>query len=73
MADKMKSYARVIAVLRASRVFGVLDEVVIHALAGVLRLQNVRGGSQVLREGDPSDSMMFVVSGGLRVSRRSTR
>ncbi len=71
MADKMKSYARVIAVLRASRVFGVLEEQVIHALAGVLKLQNVRGGSQVLREGNPSDSMMFVVSGGLRVSRRA--
>ena len=70
MVDKLKSDARVIAVLRASRVFGLLDEPVIHALAGVLKLRNVRGGSEVVREGADSDSMMFVVSGGLRVSRR---
>ena len=69
MLDKTKSFTRVIAVLRASRVFGVLEDDVIHALAGVLKMQNVRGGSQVVREGDAADSMMFVISGGLRVSR----
>jgi len=57
-------------VLRASPVFGVLDEVVIQDLASVLHLEHVHGGSAVVREGDPSNSMHFVISGGLRVFRR---
>ncbi|KQP17971.1 hypothetical protein ASF43_08905 [Pseudorhodoferax sp. Leaf267] len=58
-------------VLRDSRVFGQLDESVLNDLAGFFELQDVRGGLQVLREGDPSDSMFFVLSGRLRVSRRN--
>ncbi|APW38819.1 hypothetical protein RD110_17720 [Rhodoferax koreense] len=57
-------------VLRDSRVFGVLDDVLLNDLADVLQLQEVPGGSLVVREGDTADSMFFVVSGRLRVSRR---
>lgn len=62
--------SRVIEVLRASAVFGALEHAVIEDLADVLQLQNVRGGDTVLREGEPSTCMFFVISGGLRVSRR---
>jgi len=61
---------RVVDVLRASDVFGSLDAAVIEDLADVLKIQTVRGGELVLREGDPSSSMLFVISGGLRVTRR---
>ena len=71
MVGQAKFQARMIQVLRGSRVFGLLDESVLQDLAGFLELQDVRGGRQVLREGDPSDSMLFVVSGRLRVSRRN--
>jgi predicted acylesterase/phospholipase RssA/CRP-like cAMP-binding protein len=63
---------KVIDVLHTSPVFGVLDPVVIHDLADVLQRQHVPGGSAVVREGEPSNSMHFVISGGLRVSRRDT-
>ena len=61
---------RVVEVLQASAVFGALEHAVIEDLADVLQLQTVRGGETVLREGDPSTSMFFVISGGLRVSRQ---
>ncbi len=70
MADQAEFRANVIEVLHASPVFGVLDEVVIEALANVLKRLTVQGGHTVVGEGEPSDRMMFVVSGGLRVSRR---
>ncbi len=60
----------IIEVLHASPVFGALQKNVIEALANMLRLVTVRGGSAVVKEGEPSDDMMFVISGGLRVSRR---
>lgn len=62
--------ARVVDVLRASDVFGSLESTVIEDLADVLQILTVRGGDTVLHDGDPSNSMMFVISGGLRVSRR---
>jgi len=61
---------RLIEALRASRVFGVLDEAILSDLAAHLELQTVLGGNQILREGDSSDAMLIVVSGRLRVSRR---
>ena len=64
-------HTKVADVLRASPVFGTLDEAVIQDLASVLRPEQVYGGSTVVREGDPSNSMHFVISGGLRVFRRS--
>ena len=71
MVVAAKFRARAVQVLRDSRVFGMLDEAVLNDLADVLELQDVRGGRQVLREGDPSDSMFFVLSGRLRVSRKN--
>jgi NTE family protein/lysophospholipid hydrolase len=64
--------ARVVDVLRASNVFGSLDDFVIADLANDLKIQTARGGETVLREGDPSNSMMFVIAGGLRVSRKDS-
>ena len=62
--------ARVLNVLRISSVFGTLSDAVIQDLTDVLSLQTVRGGDVVVREGDTSNSMLFVISGALRVSRR---
>ena len=71
MAAQADFRANIIEVLHASPVFGVLPQVVIDALARVLQPVAVPGGSAVVREGEASDGMMFVISGGLRVSRRN--
>lgn len=63
---------RVLEVLRASSVFGVLEECVLQDLAKYLELSTVPGGSRILHEGDAADSMLIVVSGCLRVSRRDS-
>ena len=70
MENDTRLRARVMHVLRASSVFGTLDDAVIQDLADVLSLQTVRGGDVVVHEGDVSSSMLFVISGALRVSRR---
>jgi predicted acylesterase/phospholipase RssA/CRP-like cAMP-binding protein len=72
MAVNTAPHERMLDVLRASRIFGQLDETILCEMAKFLELRNVRGGSIVLREGDISDSMLFVVSGGLRVSRQGS-
>src|SRR5665647_1431878 len=68
----MDLYERAIKVLRASRVFGTLDAPALNDLAQSLVIQSVRGGSLIFREGERSDSMLFVISGGLRVSRQGS-
>ena len=70
MLGQAKFRARVLQVLRDSRVFGALDEVLLGDLADVLELQEIAGGSMVVEEGATADSMFFVVAGRLRVSRR---
>jgi NTE family protein/lysophospholipid hydrolase len=60
---------RVKQVLRASPVFGRLEETAFDALADSLTSLPVTGGTPVLREGDQSDSMILVISGRLRVWR----
>jgi NTE family protein/lysophospholipid hydrolase len=67
----MNLHERVLRVLRAGQDFGALEEHVLQKLASLLEFQSVRGGDLVFREGEPSDDMVFVLSGGLRVSRRS--
>ncbi len=62
--------SRVMDMLRASGVFGALEQQVLEDLNGALQLRFVGGGDVVYREGDPADLMFFVVSGRLRVSRR---
>ncbi len=66
----LKPDERVLDVLRASGVFGGLDEHVLRDLGGLLELQFVPGGNIVYCEGDLAHTMFFLVSGRLRVSRR---
>ncbi len=61
---------RVLDVLRTSRVFGGLDERVLRDLGELLELQFVAGGNIVYCEGDQAQTMFFLISGRLRVSRR---
>ncbi len=70
MPDPQIPDERVLEVLRASSVFGGLDERVLQDLGRFLDLQFVPGGNIVYREGDPANTMFFLVSGRLRVSRR---
>lgn len=70
MVSRTTPNTRVIEVLRKSSVFGQLDEIELNELAEFLDFRHVEGGSQILNEGDVSDSVMFVISGCLRVSRR---
>jgi predicted acylesterase/phospholipase RssA/CRP-like cAMP-binding protein len=68
----MDLHEKVVKVLRASRGFGTLGGDVLDALANALEFRDYSGGAMVFREGEASDSMLFVVSGGLRVSRRDS-
>ena len=72
MAVETVSRSKIIDVLLASPVFGKLDRAVIDALASSLRLQHVPGGHPVIREREPANEMLFLITGGLRVSRRSS-
>ncbi len=56
--------------LRASAVFGSLRAEVIDELAHAVQWRQVESGEPVFREGESADSTIFVISGGLRVSRR---
>ena len=71
MLGQEQFYGRALQVLRDSRVFGSLDDAVLHDLARLLERQDVPGGSMVFEEGAPAESMFFVLTGRLRVSRRS--
>ncbi len=70
MKNDARLRARVLNVLRISSVFGTLSDAVIQDLADAFTLQTVRGGDVIVREGDVSGSMLFVISGALRISRR---
>ncbi len=61
---------RVLQLLRASGVFGSLDEDVMRDMGALLELEHVPGGNIVYREGEQANTMFFLVSGRLRVSRR---
>lgn len=63
---------RVLRVLRASGVFGVLSERVLLDMGTLLDVQFVPGGNLIFREGDPANTMFFLISGRLRVSRRDS-
>ncbi|MGQ5521822.1 cyclic nucleotide-binding and patatin-like phospholipase domain-containing protein [Chitinimonas sp. PSY-7] len=62
---------QVLAILRASRLFGALDNAWLHALAQRLQLRHVNAGELVFQESAASDSMIIVLSGRLRVSRNA--
>lgn len=70
MEPSPSSHARLIEVLRSSAVFGSLAPEVLEALADAMTLISVHGGDTVIDEGAASTSIVFVISGGLRVSRR---
>jgi NTE family protein/lysophospholipid hydrolase len=70
MQNSARLRARVLSVLRSSSVFGKLDESVLQDLAGVLSMRAVRGGETVLHEGDDASSMLFVITGAMRVSHQ---
>lgn len=65
------STAKLVEVLRASRIFGSLDDVVLNDFADALELRPVKSGNQVWQEGESADCMLVVISGRLRVSRRN--
>lgn len=70
MADANIPDERVLDVLRASAGFRSLDERVLRDLGRLLELHQVPGGNIVYREGDQANTMFFLISGRLRVSRR---
>jgi predicted acylesterase/phospholipase RssA/CRP-like cAMP-binding protein len=72
MAQHADSRNNVIEVLRASPIFGKLKDEVIQSLANVLQLQKISGGHTVVKEGEEAEEMLFLISGGLRVSRRDS-
>ena len=55
--------------LRDSAVFGDMEPSLLHDLETTMALRTVQGGGRLLREGEPSDSLLVVVSGRLRVRR----
>jgi len=69
MEHPLSFRVRVVEVLRSSAIFGALRDEILQALADVMEPRQVHGGELVLHEGEPSDSIVFVISGGLRVSR----
>lgn len=70
MQQEVESLFRVKEMLCASHLFGILGDAVLDDLVRHLELRDVSGGSLVFREGEPSDCMVIVVAGRLRVSRR---
>ena len=73
MTDSAGQRSRIHEALRASHVFGMLDDALLIDLAGCLELQTVQCGTVILREGDPADSILILLSGRLRVSRRAAQ
>ncbi len=55
--------------LHASAVFGSLRAEVIEELVSAVQWRQVHGGEPVFHEGEPADSVVFVINGGLRASR----
>lgn len=69
MTTDVAAREHLVHVLRGGRVFGQLPDEVLHDVAAGMTLQHVRAGERVFREGDESPTMVFVVTGGLRVVR----
>ena len=68
--EHQKIRTRIHQALRSSAVFGALGDEPLAELVAAMEWREVLGGECVFREGEPSDSAVFVISGGLRVSRR---
>jgi len=68
--NQQRIRARMVEALRGSPVFGSLADDVIAELANAVQWRRVESGETVFSEGARADSTIFVISGGLRVSRR---
>lgn len=73
MTEIENRLSRMRKALRASYIFGTLDDAVLNDLARCLELRTVGCGAIILREGDPADSMLILLNGRLRVSRRAAQ
>ena len=62
---------RVASQLRATHLFGDLDQQQISALAAACNQARIPAGEVFIKEGDPGDHMYLVVSGRLRVTQKS--
>ncbi len=69
MAESTTPDERVLEVLRASGIFGSLEEQVLQDLGRFLHVQIIPGGNIVYREGDQANTMLFLITGR---SRRRT-
>src|SRR3954470_8719117 len=54
--------------LRATQLFGRLDEVALAKVAETLEWEQIDGGETLFRQGDRGDALYLVVSGRLRVT-----
>lgn len=52
--------------LYVHRIFGKHDDAVLRAMSAELELVVVRGGEQLVRQGDPSDALYVIINGRLR-------
>ena len=59
--------ARLRSTLYENRLFGSLEEPVLHDLEDALALISLKGGETLLHEGDPSDALYIVINGRLRI------
>lgn len=65
--------ALLLDMLRASSAFGALPPEVLAELADAMPCRRVHSGDMVLREGEDSTSLVFVLRGMLRAARRDPR
>jgi predicted acylesterase/phospholipase RssA/CRP-like cAMP-binding protein len=61
---------RLCEALRTGALGSYLDEPAIQGLAGTMTFRNVMGGTKIFFAGEPSDSLLVVISGRLGVSER---
>ncbi|MET0517748.1 MAG: cyclic nucleotide-binding and patatin-like phospholipase domain-containing protein [Burkholderiaceae bacterium] len=64
---------RIREALRASSVFGALSDALLAELSDAMSWRQVGSGEMVLREGEPADCTVFLISGALRASRRGAQ
>jgi predicted acylesterase/phospholipase RssA/CRP-like cAMP-binding protein len=62
--------SRLCEALRTGALGSYLDEPSIRGLAGTMTFRNVMGGTKIFLAGEPSDSLLVVISGRLGVSER---
>ncbi len=58
---------QLLSALNSTKLFGALDETVLHALEAELEWVTLASGETLIRQGDPGDCLYVVISGRLRV------